>query len=125
MEEREKKREEENKAVEEEKKNAFVKFLMKRVEIIKYTIKLIRDNGLSSLYNGISSSIFGSIVQYAIYFCSSKFWSYVLDYFEIKLGGLGRTMLINLISAICTAIVTNPIWVINARMVNKKKEVII
>jgi hypothetical protein len=98
-------------------------FLTDKIEIIKYTIKLIQEDGFLSLYDGMTSSIFGSMVQYAIYFCASKFWSYTLDHMNSKLGGLGKTMLINLVAATCTAIVTNPIWVVNARMARKSKQV--
>jgi hypothetical protein len=98
-------------------------FFTDKIEIIKYTMKLIQQHGILGLYDGMTSSIVGSVVQYAIYFCASKFWSYSLDYMDIKISGIGRTMLINLVAATCTAIVTNPIWVVNARMARKGKEV--
>ena len=106
-----------------EQKSCGGNFLTNKIEIIKYTIKLIQQDGFLSLYDGMTSSIFGSMVQYAIYFCASKFWSYTLDHMNSKLGGLGKTMLINLVAATCTAIVTNPIWVVNARMAKKRKQV--
>ncbi len=99
-------------------------FLFNKIEIIKFTIKLIKKYGFFSLYDGMTSSVFGSVLQNAIYFCSSKFWSYLLDHLDIKMGNLSRSMLINLISATCTAIITNPIWVVNARMAKKHKSVI-
>lgn len=108
-----------------EKENRIIKYLSDKLEILKFTFNLIKQDGFSSLYNGVTSSIFGAVVQYAMYFCSSKFWSYVLDHLGIKIKGIARSMLINLIAAICTAIVTNPIWVLNARMAKKKKEVLL
>ncbi len=88
-------------------------------------MNLIKNDGIISLYDGMTSSIIGAVVQYAMYFCSSKFWSYTLDYLNIKIEGVCRIMIINFIAAICTAIVTNPIYVLNARMAKKNKNVIL
>ena len=100
-------------------------FFSEKIEIIKYTLKLIQQEGILSLYDGMTSSILGSVVQYAVYFCASKFWSYLFDHMNMKISGIGRSMLINLVAATCTALVTNPIWVLNARMAKKSKEVIL
>jgi hypothetical protein len=83
-------------------------------------MKIIKKNGFLSLYNGMTSSIIGSVVQYAVYFCSSKFWGNVIDHLKLKPGNITRSIIVNLISAICTALITNPIWVINARMANSE-----
>ena len=98
-------------------------FISQKFEIIKFTLSLINEHGVLSLYDGMTSSIVGSVVQYAIYFCSSKFFGYALESAGWSMGHLTKTMLINLVSATCTAIVTNPIWVVNARMARKNKEV--
>lgn len=97
-------------------------FFSEKIEIIKYTLKLIQQEGILSLYDGMTSSILGSVVQYAVYFCASKFCSYSFDHMEIKISGIGRSMLINLLAATCTALVTNPIWVVNARMAKKRSK---
>lgn len=95
-------------------------------DIIDYAINIIKAQGLLSLYNGVTSSILGSVVQNGTYFFSTKFWQYTLEYLNMNLGNkVLNSMLINLLSAICTAIMTNPIWVLNARMTNKTHEVLI
>ncbi len=98
-------------------------FFLEKLEIVKFTMDLINQHGFLSLYDGMTSSILGSVVQYAVYFCSSKYFGYAFEYTGISMGNLSRTMIINLISAICTAIVTNPIWVVNAQMAKKSPEV--
>jgi hypothetical protein len=98
-------------------------FWSEKLEIVHFTKELINKNGILTLYNGMTSSIVGSAVQYAIYFCSSKFFGYSIDYLGLELGNLSRTMLINLISAICTALITNPIWVVNVRMAKREQDV--
>ena len=71
----------------------------------------------------MTSSIFGSVAQYSIFFCCSKLWNYLFDFLNIKLEGLKKAIALNLISAICSALFTNPIWVVNARMAKKGKDV--
>jgi hypothetical protein len=107
----------------EKKKSSVLQILTKKTGMLNFTMNLLKTEGFLSLYDGITSSIFGNMVQYALYFCSSKLWSYILDHLNIKIGGIGRTMLINLIAALCTAVVTNPIWVVNVRMAKKTKDV--
>jgi hypothetical protein len=104
-------------------KQSLLRELIEKVDIIKYTIDIINKQGLMSLYSGIESSVIGSILQNGIYFFASKLWRYFLDYFDVKLHPVLQSMLINFIAAICTAVAINPIWVLNARMANKKKNV--
>jgi hypothetical protein len=108
---------------EEEKTQQKKDFWSEKLEIVQFTKDLINKNGFLSLYNGMTSSIVGSVVQYAIYFCSSKFFGYTFDHLGVELGNLSRTMLINLISATCTALITNPIWVVNVRMAKRANDV--
>jgi hypothetical protein len=93
------------------------------IDTFQHAIETVKKYGLISLYDGVVSSAIGSALQNGLYFCSSKFWTYAFDYLEVNLGKIGNSMIINLFAAICTAIVTNPIWVLNARMANKSEEV--
>ena len=89
---------------------------------INNILDLIKKDGCMSLYNGLSSSLLGSVFQNGVYFCSSKFWSYLLEHMKFK-QNFFNSLIINLLAAICSTIITNPIWVLNIRMINKSKEV--
>lgn len=110
---------------EEDRQNSMLQILYKKFDIVHFAIEIIKRDGAASLYNGMTSSIFGSIIQNGIYFCSSKIFGYMFEHYEIKLGKIANSMLINLIAATCTALITNPINVLNTRMARKRKEVII
>jgi hypothetical protein len=93
------------------------------MDIFKYAIDTIRKKGFASLYSGITSSIIGSMVQNGTYFFMSKLSKYVLDYLNLKINPLTQSVFINFVAAIFTAIITNPIWVLNARMSKKEMQV--
>lgn len=99
--------------------------LYQNIDVFKYCIDIIKNEGISVLFDGMSSSVMGAIVQNGIYFCAVKIFSYLLKRFDITINSnILRSMVINLLSAICTAFVTNPIWVLNIRMAKKSKEVL-
>jgi len=100
-------------------KKQIIEKLIEKVDIIKYALDTVHKQGYSSLYSGIISSIFGSVVQNGTYFFMTKLTIYVLDYLKIKIHPLVQSMLINFIAAVFTATITNPIWVLNARMAKK------
>ncbi len=102
-------------------KKKILKIIMNKLEMIQFTIKVIKEDGVLGLYNGMTSSIFGSVVQYSIYFSLLKLSTYLFQYLRIGTEGITKNILLSLISAIFTAILTNPIWVVNARMANKHK----
>jgi adenine nucleotide transporter 17 len=94
-----------------------------KIDILKYAIDLIKQEGILSLYNGVTSSLLGSIIQNGVYFCASKFWKYVFEYLKLNDTKLLNSVLINLLAAIVTTFVTNPVWVLNIRMTNRPPEV--
>jgi len=112
----------------DEKNNGFKYFLNKiyeKLDIFKYCSDIIQNEGVGVLFNGMSSSILGAVVQNGVYFCVIKIFSYLFKQFNLKLNnGILRSMLINFLSAIFTTLVTNPIWVLNIRMAKKSKEVL-
>jgi adenine nucleotide transporter 17 len=84
-------------------------------------IDLIHEHGLISLYDGITSSLLGAVVQNASFFSSCKFWKYALE--NLNINPIFESMLINWLSALNTVFITNPIWVLNTRMAKKSVEV--
>lgn len=85
--------------------------------------KIINEEGIFGLYNGISSALIGSVQSYSIYYYAYQFWK---NYF-VK-HNLGKNIVFDSIctsflGAACTAILTNPIWVLNARMSQSKSKV--
>lgn len=98
--------------------------IYENIDIFKYCADIVKNEGLSVLFDGMSSSVFGGIMQNGIYFCAVKIFNYLFKYFKININnGILKSMAINLLSAICTAFITNPIWVLNIRMAKKSKEV--
>jgi hypothetical protein len=96
-----------------------------KVDIVVFTKHVIEKHGLYSLYDGMASSIVGSMLQNGMYFCSHQFWTYLLDHLKLHpKSKVLDSMFLNLISAICTAIVTNPVWVLNTRMAKRHADVI-
>lgn len=84
---------------------------------------IIKNEGVKGLYSGISSCLIGSIMSYGVYFFSYQYWK---NYFVRH--NLGRNVVFDslctsFLGALCTAITTNPIWVLNSRM-SKSKETV-
>ncbi|KAJ3034785.1 hypothetical protein HDV00_004647 [Rhizophlyctis rosea] len=84
--------------------------------------KILKEEGAKGLYSGINSAVFGiAITQYVYYY----WYEFVKAGFE---GGaaaqraltIGENMLTGAIAGAATAVITNPIWVINTRQVVKK-----
>ena len=71
----------------------------------------------------MSSSVIGSVATNGVYFCTYKFWDKVLDFFDLKQSVVTDSIITSLLAAICTAFVSNPIWVLNSRMTKSKSEV--
>lgn len=108
-----------NEATQTEKQNVIISAITSNFDMFNFIFDLLKNEGVGSIYTGLSSSIIGSIVQHGIYFCSNRFWKIVLDLDK----SVVNTMIINFLSAMITTFVTNPIWVINTRMANLKKNV--
>ena len=98
--------------------------IYENIDVFKYCFDIIKTEGASVLFDGMSSAVLGGIVQNGVYFCSAKIFSYIFKHYNFKINnGILDSMLINLLSAICTALITNPIWVLNIRMAKRSKEV--
>lgn len=85
--------------------------------------KIIREEGISGLYSGISSCLFGSVLSYGIYFFSYEYWKNYFVRHNLGRNILFDSMCTSFLGAVCTAVSTNPIWVLNARMSQSKSKV--
>lgn len=100
----------------------YIKSLFKdKIESIDFFIKIIKEQGgLKSLYNGMSTAIIGSIISYGVYFFTYQYWKdFMAKYFNNK-GVVLTSLITSLLAAVCTAILSNPIWVLNSRIANNK-----
>jgi len=98
----------------------FLYKIYENIDIFKYCFDIVKSEGISVLFNGISSSIFGGLIQNGLYFCSVRIFNELFKRYNFNTGkGIINSMLINLLSAIFTALITNPIWVLNIRMAKK------
>lgn len=90
---------------------------------LKLFLNIIEEEGLFSLYNGMFSAIIGSIQSYTVYFFSYKFWKNYIKKCNISKNLIYDTIIASFLGACCTAIITNPIWVLNSRMLQSKLKV--
>jgi hypothetical protein len=99
------------------------KFIEKNFELLTFIKDLYLRNEITTLYDGLSSSIICSIVSNGVYFCSYKFWDRVFDFLDLKQSKVTDSIITSLLAALCTAFISNPIYVLNSRMTKPKSEV--
>ncbi len=87
--------------------------------------KIIKEEGVKGLYSGISSCLFGSVVSYGIYFFTYEYWKNYFIKHNLGKNVLFDSMCTSFLGALCTAVITNPVWVLNARMSQSKSKVIL
>lgn len=111
-----------------ESNNIFKNLLFKiyeNIDIFKYCFDIIKNEGVAVLFDGMSSSVYGALIQNGVYFCSVKVFNHLLKSIKFQMSNqILNSMLVNLLSAILTAFITNPIWVLNIRMAKRSKEVL-
>jgi len=83
---------------------------------------LIKTEGFSCLYNGLSSALTGQVLCNAIWFCSYNISKESLMFLKDKNFVLYSILTSGLASAI-TVFTTQPIWTLNSRM-SKSKEMV-
>ncbi|KAI9201967.1 mitochondrial carrier domain-containing protein [Polychytrium aggregatum] len=89
---------------------------------LEAAIRIIKEEGIQGLYPGVQSAIFGiAFTQYIYYY----WYEFVKATLEKAAGeGRGLTVTENLmgsaVAGAVTAVLTNPIWVVNTRQVVKK-----
>jgi hypothetical protein len=101
------------------KESDFMKFLRVNFTTIYKVIEILRTDSNASLYNGLSSALFGTVVTQGVYFGSYKFFKIFLKQLNFQKGIVIDSIITSLLSAVVTAIVSNPIWVFNTRMASK------
>lgn len=85
--------------------------------------KIIKEEGVSGLYNGISSALVGSVQSYSIYFYMYQFWKNYFVRHNLNKNVVFDSLCTSFLGAVCTAVLTNPIWVLNTRMSQSKQKV--
>ncbi|KAI8806450.1 mitochondrial carrier domain-containing protein [Cladochytrium replicatum] len=85
--------------------------------------KIIKEEGVQGFYSGINSALFGIAVTQGIYY---YFYEKVKGIFEEAAEGRKNMTVVESMSAgalagAATAIMTNPIWVVNTRQTVKKQ----
>ncbi|KAJ2997008.1 hypothetical protein HDV02_005952 [Globomyces sp. JEL0801] len=93
--------------------------------------KILKDEGVQGLYAGMNSALFGIAVTQAVYY----YWYEMIKAgFEAKLAAgqaisIVESMITGSIAGTFTSLITNPIWVINTRLLvkddsgNKKEKI--
>lgn len=81
--------------------------------------KILKDGGIPALYSGINSALFGiAVTQYIYYYwyelAKGKIQTVIAKSRPLSVG---ENMLTGAVAGAATAIITNPIWVINTRQV--------
>lgn len=77
---------------------------------------LLKKEGLRALYSGLGSAITISITQNGVYFVMKRLAKTFLKSNDFSLSPIVQFLFQNLIAALFTAIITNPLYVINTRM---------
>ncbi|KAI8915566.1 mitochondrial carrier domain-containing protein [Gorgonomyces haynaldii] len=82
-------------------------------------LKILKEEGLGGLYAGIDSAMFGIAVTQAVYY-------YFYELVKSKMGEeknltIAQNMASGAVAGAATSIITNPIWVLNTRMLVKKE----
>jgi len=97
-------------------------FFISKMNSVKFASEIISKEGISSLYNGMSSALVGSVISSGLYFLAYKYFKDLLVDKNFTKGIVIDSMITSFLASCCTAIGSNPIWVLNARMSKSKKE---
>ena len=84
---------------------------------IKPFIDIAKNEGILAIYKGVFSSVICSIFQNGSQFFFAKIFQHL---FKLENTKVSNIIIINLLAAIFTAIITNPIEVLNTRIVVNK-----
>ncbi|KAL9131746.1 MAG: hypothetical protein Q9217_000421, partial [Psora testacea] len=83
---------------------------------------IIRREGLSGLYSGLDSALFGISVTNFVYYYWYEWTRAFFERAALKAGRAGKklttveSMLCGALAGAATVLITNPIWVVNTRM---------
>ncbi|KAK3320706.1 mitochondrial carrier domain-containing protein [Cercophora scortea] len=90
--------------------------------------KIVAREGISGLYSGLSSALFGISVTNFVYYYWYEWTRAFFEAAAVKAGRASKklttveSILAGAIAGSATVILTNPIWVVNTRMTTRKSE---
>ncbi|KAK3683883.1 mitochondrial carrier domain-containing protein [Podospora appendiculata] len=90
--------------------------------------KIVAREGISGLYSGLSSALFGISVTNFVYYYWYEWTRAFFEAAAIKAGRASKklttveSILAGAIAGSATVILTNPIWVVNTRMTTRKSQ---
>ncbi|CAI7620670.1 unnamed protein product [Penicillium glandicola] len=90
--------------------------------------RIVQREGISGLYSGLESALFGISVTNFVYYYWYEFTRSALEKAAIRGGRASKklttveSMIAGAIAGSATVLITNPIWVINTRMTARKSE---
>ncbi|KAI8917956.1 mitochondrial carrier domain-containing protein [Entophlyctis helioformis] len=92
-----------------------------RVSQRQALLKILKEEGVAGLYSGISSAMFGiALTQYVYYYWYEFVKSALEKASSARNLSITQNMITGAIAGAATATITNPIWVINTRLLVKK-----
>jgi len=83
---------------------------------------MIHKEGPLTLFSGLSSAIVGGAISYFIYFLTYKLSGQITS--KLELGLTAESLINSFVAGLNTAVLTNPIWVLNTRMAQANSIVI-
>ncbi|KAH7321112.1 putative peroxisomal membrane protein PMP47B [Stachybotrys elegans] len=90
--------------------------------------KIVAREGVSGLYSGINSALFGISITNFVYYYWYEWTRAFLEKAAVKAGRVNQklttleSMLAGAIAGSATVIITNPIWVVNTRVTTRKQD---
>ena len=90
--------------------------------------KIVAREGISGLYSGLSSALFGISVTNFVYYYWYEWTRAFFEAAAVKAGRASKklttveSMIAGAIAGSATVILTNPIWVVNTRMTTRKTD---
>ncbi|KAJ3318296.1 hypothetical protein HDV06_000580 [Boothiomyces sp. JEL0866] len=95
-----------------------------KISQVQAAKRILKEEGVQGLYAGLKSAMFGIAVTQAIYY---YWYEMVKAGFEAKLAAgeaisIAENMITGAIAGSITSVLTNPIWVINTRLLVKDAE---
>jgi hypothetical protein len=97
-------------------------YLVYSSKTLKLLKKVIAEEGIWSLYKGISVAYVGIIVTYGVYFFAYKYFKNLLIKLGLKIDLIFESMITSFLAACCSSISSNPIWLLNTRIARAEKE---
>jgi adenine nucleotide transporter 17 len=79
-------------------------------------VEILKKQGLLRVYSGMSSALIGIIIASGIYFFAYRLFNNLIIEYSLSTNVVIDTLITSFLAGSCTAITSNPIWVLNTRM---------